>query len=83
MGIRIVCHTLREATLEVRRVDERGRNWLRSGDIGLLDEEGYLYVVDRKKDMILSGGQNTFPQDIESVLGRPCRNATLAWRWWP
>lgn len=59
-----------QATLEVRWVDERGRDWLRSGDIGLLDEEGFLYVVDRKKDMILSGGQNIFPQDIESVLGR-------------
>ena len=59
-----------QATLEVRWVDERGRVWLRSGDIGLLDEEGFLYVVDRKKDMILSGGQNIFPQDIESVLAR-------------
>lgn len=59
-----------QATLDVRWVDERGRSWLRSGDIGLLDEEGYLYVVDRKKDMILSGGQNIFPQDIESVLAR-------------
>lgn len=59
-----------QATLEVRWVDEHGRDWLRSGDIGLLDEEGFLYVVDRKKDMILSGGQNIFPQDIESVLLR-------------
>lgn len=59
-----------QATREVRWVDEYGRDWLRSGDIGLLDEEGFLYVVDRKKDMILSGGQNIFPQDIEAVLLR-------------
>jgi acyl-CoA synthetase (AMP-forming)/AMP-acid ligase II len=42
--------------------------WLRSGDIGHLDEQGFLYIVDRKKDMILSGGQNIYPQDIEAVL---------------
>jgi acyl-CoA synthetase (AMP-forming)/AMP-acid ligase II len=48
--------------------DERGRPWLRTGDIGRLDEDGYLYIVDRKKDMILSGGQNIYPADIEAVL---------------
>ena len=57
-----------EATQEVVRRDETGRAWLRSGDIGYLDEEGYLYIVDRKKDMILSGGQNIYPQDIEARL---------------
>lgn len=49
-------------------IDGNDRIWLRSGDIGYLDEEGYLYIVDRKKDMILSGGQNIYPQDIEAVL---------------
>ncbi len=38
------------------------------GDMGLFDEEGYLYIVDRKKDMIISGGENIFPTDIEDVL---------------
>ena len=38
------------------------------GDMGRFDEEGYLYVVDRKKDMIISGGENIFPNDIEEVL---------------
>ncbi len=45
-----------------------GRKWMRTGDIGMLDADGYLYIVDRKKDMILSGGQNIYPQDIEAVL---------------
>ncbi|GAB5413820.1 MAG: class I adenylate-forming enzyme family protein [Congregibacter sp.] len=57
-----------DANLEARYVDPDGEIWLRSGDIGYLDEEGFLYIVDRKKDMILSGGQNIYPQDIEAVL---------------
>jgi long-chain acyl-CoA synthetase len=42
--------------------------WLHTGDIGHLDADGYLYVVDRKKDLILRGGSNVFPRDIEDVL---------------
>ncbi len=42
--------------------------WLHTGDIGHLDEDGYLYVVDRKKDLILRGGFNVFPRDVEDVL---------------
>ncbi len=57
-----------DATDEATWVDPHGRAWLRTGDIGQLDQDGYLYVVDRKKDMILSGGQNIYPQDIEAVL---------------
>ncbi len=49
--------------------DERNRTFIRSGDIGRMDEDGYLYIVDRKKDMIISGGFNVFPSDIEAVLG--------------
>jgi long-chain acyl-CoA synthetase len=42
--------------------------WLHTGDIGHLDEDGYLYVVDRKKDLIIRGGFNVYPRDVEDVL---------------
>jgi len=44
--------------------------WIHSGDIGHLDEEGYLYLVDRKKDMIDSGGVKVYPRDVEEVAAR-------------
>lgn len=44
--------------------------WMHSGDMGYIDEDGYLYLVDRKKDMIDSGGVKVYPRDIEDVAGR-------------
>ena len=42
--------------------------WLYSGDVGYMDKDGFLYLVDRKKDMIISGGINVYPRDIEEVV---------------
>ncbi|MFC3230520.1 long-chain fatty acid--CoA ligase [Marinibaculum pumilum] len=52
-----------EATAEVST-----HGWHHTGDIGRMDEDGYLYIVDRKKDMIISGGFNVYPSEIEQVI---------------
>jgi long-chain acyl-CoA synthetase len=52
-----------EATEEATR-----NGWFHTGDIGVIDEDGYLSVVDRKKDMIIRGGYNVYPREIEEVL---------------
>lgn len=44
--------------------------WLHTGDIGYLDEEGYLFIVDRVKDLIIRGGLNVYPHDVEEVLAQ-------------
>jgi long-chain acyl-CoA synthetase len=42
--------------------------WLHSGDVGVFDPEGYLYIVDRIKDIIITGGENVFPKEVEDLL---------------
>ena len=42
--------------------------WLRTGDMGYYDEKGFIYIADRKKDMIVTGGENVYPKEVEGVL---------------
>jgi long-chain acyl-CoA synthetase len=42
--------------------------WMRTGDIGKMDEDGYFYVVDRAKDLIIASGSNVYPREVEEVL---------------
>jgi len=53
-----------EATAEA--IDQEG--WFHSGDVGYLDEGGFLFICDRLKDMVISGGENVYPAEVESVL---------------
>src|SRR5206468_9971269 len=52
-----------DATEEVMR-----GGWFHSGDMATVDEDGYFFIVDRKKDMIIRGGYNVYPREIEEVL---------------
>ena len=61
-------HERDDANSEATWTGPDGRRWLRTGDLGYLDQDRFLYIVDRKKDMILSGGQNIYPADIEQVM---------------
>jgi len=53
-----------EATAEVLGAD----GWFRTGDVGRMDEDGYFFIVDRKKELIIRGGFNVYPREIEEVL---------------
>lgn len=53
-----------EATGEA--IDAEG--WFHTGDIGVCDEEGYFFILDRKKDMVITGGENVYPAEVEAVL---------------
>lgn len=63
-------HNRPEATHAALWRDGCRRSWLRTGDLGRLDTQGFLTVVDRKKDMIVSGGMNVYASDIEQVIAR-------------
>jgi acyl-CoA synthetase (AMP-forming)/AMP-acid ligase II len=59
-----------ESTAEAEWIDADGKRFIRSGDFGRFDEDGFLILMDRKKDMIISGGFNIYPSDLEAVLSR-------------
>ncbi len=56
-----------ETSIALRK-DEAGRTWLYTGDVARMDEDGYSYIVQRKKDMIIVGGFNVYPSEVEGVL---------------
>lgn len=61
-------HKMPEETAHVLHRREDGRLWVYTGDIGRMDEDGYFYLVGRKKNMVLAGGFNVYPVQVESVL---------------
>ncbi|MBP6901444.1 MAG: acyl--CoA ligase [Burkholderiaceae bacterium] len=65
-------HGLPEATRAAEWHDAQGQRFIRTGDVGRFDADGFLQLVDRRKDMIISGGFNLYPSDLEAVLrGHP------------
>ncbi len=67
-GIMTGYHNQPEQTAQAEWYDSTGRRFIRTGDIGRFDEDGFLILMDRKKDMIISGGFNIYPSDIEAVM---------------
>ena len=55
-------------TEELAHADDDGGDWQSVGDIAYVDDEGYVHICDRKKDMIISGGMNIYPAEVEAVL---------------
>jgi long-chain acyl-CoA synthetase len=67
-----------EQTRNVLTTDEQGVTWLRTGDVVRMDAEGFCYVIDRKKDMIIRSGLKVFPAKVEGVLKRHPRVVDVA-----
>jgi acyl-CoA synthetase (AMP-forming)/AMP-acid ligase II len=61
-------HGQPDKTREAEWFDPQGRRFIRTGDIGRFDAEGFLTLFDRKKDMLISGGFNVYPSDLEAVV---------------
>ena len=65
-------HRQPQKTREAEWYDAEGRRYIRTGDVGRFDEDGFLILLDRRKDMVISGGFNIYPSDLEAVLrGHP------------
>ncbi len=67
-GMMIGYHRQPEKTREAEWFDASGKRFIRTGDIGRLDADGFLTLFDRRKDMIISGGFNIYPSDLEAIL---------------
>jgi acyl-CoA synthetase (AMP-forming)/AMP-acid ligase II len=61
-------HGRDDVTVEACWFDDQGQRYIRHGDLGRFDEDGFLTLIDRKKDLIISGGFNIYPSDLETVL---------------
>ena len=67
-GMMLGYHGQAEKTREAEWFDATGKRFIRTGDIGRFDADGFLTLIDRKKEMIISGGFNIYPSDLEAVL---------------
>ena len=67
-GMMVGYHRRPEATREAEWFDASGKRFIRTGDIGRFDDDGFLILLDRRKDMIISGGFNIYPSDLEAQL---------------
>jgi len=63
-------HKRPDATADSRWVSPEGTTFMRTGDIGRIDADGFLIIMDRRKDMIISGGFNIYPSDLEAILSQ-------------
>jgi long-chain acyl-CoA synthetase len=61
-------HNNPEKSREAEWFDKTGKRFIRTGDVGRFDEDGFLTLMDRKKDMIISGGFNIYPSDLEAIM---------------
>jgi acyl-CoA synthetase (AMP-forming)/AMP-acid ligase II len=61
-------HNQRDATAAAEWRDAAGQRFIRTGDVGRFDDDGFIVLLDRRKDVIISGGFNIYPSDLEAVL---------------
>src|SRR5262249_28231457 len=76
LGMMAGYHNRPDDTARAEWRDATGKRFLRTGDLGRFDDEGFLTLVGRKKDMIISGGFNVYPADLEAVLAA---HPAVAW----
>jgi long-chain acyl-CoA synthetase len=77
-GMMIGYHGQPEKTREAEWYDASGKRFIRTGDIGRFDTDGFLILFDRRKDMVISGGFNIYPSDLEGVLRKHAAVADVA-----